>query len=126
MPGRVNKFTSAYQNRSNVTDQVIEMMQEEIAPSDKNSSRVSEETILQVETKPTRDVLEADNQSVEYPAIRPIGRPKVYDYKMHPLQTRIREDLFEYAQSQCGKGKKYQSVNAYLNELILKEMQSNQ
>lgn len=143
MTGRVNKFTSAYQNHSNVTDQVVAMMQndgvEEVVPQEQEEVIESSEPISQ-EIKKTTEETAAKPKKKSAPtvpqlieqneepimAIRPMGRPKVYDYKMHPLQTRIREDLFEYAQEQCGKNKKYQSVNAYINELILRDMLNNQ
>ena len=130
MAGRVNKFTSAYQNHSNVTDEVVAMMEEKSndVPEEKSATKNEQpnETSPKTKDTPSKETPNVTEKNNEQPAIRPMGRPKVYDYKMHPLQTRIREDLYEYAQEQCGKGKKFQSVNAYINELILKDMQNNQ
>ena len=52
------------------------------------------------------------------------GRPKTLEGKYHIFTARLREDLFEYAQSITGKDKESQSVNDLINRLIAKEMLS--
>ena len=52
------------------------------------------------------------------------GRPKTLEGKYHNFTARLREDLYDYAQSISGKDKEYQSVNDYLNRLIARDMLS--
>lgn len=52
------------------------------------------------------------------------GRPKTLEGKYHIYTARLREDLFEYAQSCTGKDKEFQSVNDYINRLIARDMLS--
>lgn len=53
------------------------------------------------------------------------GRPKSLEGKYHNFTARLREDLYEYAQSKVGKDKEYQSVNDYINRLIARDMLSS-
>lgn len=57
-------------------------------------------------------------------AMPTLGRPKVLTGTYHNYNARIREELFEYVQSLCGKNKPYQSVNDYINRLIARDMLS--
>lgn len=52
------------------------------------------------------------------------GRPKTLEGKYHIFTARLREDLYEYAQSVSGKDKEFQSVNDYINRLIARDMLS--
>ncbi len=52
-----------------------------------------------------------------------VGRPKQLDGIYHRFQARIREDLYSYALSISGPDQQYQSINAYLNELIANDME---
>jgi hypothetical protein len=53
------------------------------------------------------------------------GRPKTLEGKYHIYTARIREDLYQYAQTRVGKDEEFQSVNDYINRLIAKDMLSN-
>lgn len=70
------------------------------------------------ETKPN------SNDESLYAMPKP-GRPKTLEGKYHIFTARIREDLFNYAQSRTGKDSDYQSVNDYLNQLIARDMLSH-
>ncbi len=101
--------------------------------SEEKTEPAVKETTAQTEPAPDATVIVAPIieepkpklQMPKSPVVREIGRPKELEGEYHKFQTRIREDLFSYAQSISGKGKQYQSVNAYLNELILKDMQDS-
>lgn len=112
-PPKINKTET--KESSVVTDDEIEK-----AATEETVSKSSEpEKIVPVsEVKPTPVI---NDMAYAMPAF---GRPKVMEGKYHNYNARIREDLFEYAQSCAGKNKPYQSVNDYINRLIARDMLS--
>ena len=68
--------------------------------------------------------IKASNTVEKFNIIPAVGRPKRLEGSYHNFAARIRNDLFEFLEEESGKGKAYQSVNEYLNELIMREMVS--
>lgn len=103
---------------------------EEKKPSKKveENPTVVEETIpepvkLNIDGEMNLDQSAPDSSEMSF-AMPTLGRPKVLTGTYHNYNARIREELFEYVQSLCGKNKPYQSVNDYINRLIARDMLS--
>lgn len=92
-----------------------------IKPSDNNND--SHDPITPITTSTTTDLKTNPANDMAF-AMPRSGRPKTLEGKYHIFTARLREDLFEYAQSITGKDKEYQSVNDLINRLIAKEMLS--
>ena len=90
----------------------------------------TEEPIVELEKK--ADIKAESVSSIQVENVAPeiiarnniipsIGRPKRLEGTYHNYAARLRSDLFEFAKSQTGEGKLYQSVNEYLNELVMND-----
>lgn len=114
---------------ANKTRNFVQVQHKE-ATSSENSSTVTE--VAEIHTPVTETVnIEgiaapplSNNHKVSESGgiIRRPGRKKELEGEYHVFAARIRQDLFDYAQQISGKNKQYQSVNAYINELIWNDM----
>lgn len=92
-----------------------------IKPDDDNNE--SHKTTTAITTPSTTDIKINPSNDMAF-AMPRSGRPKTLEGKYHIFTARLREDLFQYAQSITGKDQEFQSVNDYLNRLIARDMLS--
>lgn len=78
--------------------------------------------VPEVKKEVTQEIEPVTNSIEKYNIIPAVGRPKKLEGSYHNFAARIRDDLFEFLDEESGKGKAYQSVNEYLNELVMREM----